>query len=335
MHLGGGTGPERGVVITYALRRMLGAIPVLLLSTFLMFWLVSSVNDPIAELKITCPNCSPSAYERLNDLYNLDQPIPQRYLSWVGDVATGDLGISTSMGETPVSDIFWERVRNTMLISLPAAIIVIVFSALLSIYAALKQYSFGDYALSGFTYLGLAMPTFFFALLLQVFFTNLSWWPAWTGTKPFWSGGLHLESFGQFLSSATLPIVTLVIVSLASDTRFGRTAMLETRNSDFIRTARAKGVPERTIVLRHMLRAALIPMVTVWALTFGALLGGTVVTESVFAWPGVGRLLIAAAFDADVNVLMAGVLFIGVLAMLFNLLADLIYGWLDPRVRYD
>lgn len=320
-------------MLAYAARRLLAAIPVLLFSTFVMFWVVSSANDPLAELRVTCPNCSASAYDRLTELYNLDQPIPQRYLSWLGGAVTGDFGISPEFGEAPVAPIVRERAVNTLYLAIPASIIVIVFSAALSMYSALKQYSVGDYATTAFTYLGLALPTFVFGLLLQVFWGV--WWQDWTGTKPFWTGGLHTESVGQFLSSVTLPILTLVIVSVASDTRFGRTAMLETRNADFIRTARAKGVPERTIVLKHMLRAALIPMVTVWALTFGALLGGAIVTESIFAWPGLGRLLIGGVFAADVNIVMACVLLVGIFAITFNLIADLLYGWLDPRVRFD
>jgi len=320
-------------MVNYALRRLLAAIPVVLVATFIMFWLVSSINDPLAALRQSCPNCDESAYQRLIDLYNLDQPIPQRYFSWLGNALTGDFGVSTSLGEQPVSSIFWERAGNSAMLSIPAALITIVFSAILSMYSALKQYSAGDYAVTSFTYLGLAMPTFFFGLLLQVFWGV--WFQDWTGLKPFWTGGLHTESVGELISSLVLPITTLVIISLAADTRFGRTAMLETKNADFIRTARAKGVPERTIVLKHMLRAALIPMVTVWAITFGTLIGGTLVTETVFSWPGLGRLLVFnGVFAADVNILMAVILFIGFIAVVFNLLADLLYGWLDPRVRY-
>lgn len=320
-------------MVTFAIRRLLMTIPILLFSTFIMFWVVSSSADPLAELAVTCPNCSQSAYDRITDLYNLDEPIPQRYFSWLGNALTGDFGVSPELGELPVGPIVWERLQNSLMISLPAVIIVVIFSALLAMYSALRQYSFGDYAVTGFTYLGLALPTFVFGLFLQVFWAV--WFPKWTGYKPFWTSGKHTEGVLDFLSSVTLPVLTLVIVSLASDTRFGRTAMLETRNADFIRTARAKGVPERKIVFKHMLRAALIPMVTVWALTFAILLSGTVVTENIFAWPGLGRLLIGGVFAQDVNVVMACVLLVGVMAVVFNLLADLLYGWLDPRVRYD
>lgn len=320
-------------MVTYAVRRLLVAIPVLLVATFIIFWMVSTINDPIAALRQACPNCDQSAYDRLNDLYNLDQPVVQRYFSWLGGVLTGDFGASTAFSDQPAGPIVWERIKNSALLSVPAAVIVIVFSAALSIYSALRQYKLGDYVVTGFTYIGLAMPTFFFGLLLQVFWGI--WFQRWTGWKPFWTNGLHDESFTDLISSVTLPILTLVIISLAADTRFGRAAMLETRSADFIRTARAKGVPERTIIFKHLLRAALIPMVTVWALTFGGLLGGTLITETVFSWPGLGRLVVEQGVGrGDVNILMAAMLFIGVTAILFNLLADLFYGWLDPRVRY-
>lgn len=320
-------------MVTYAIRRLLQAIPVLIISTFAMFWVVASANDPLAELRVSCPTCNQSAYDRLIDLYNLDQPIPIRYLSWLGNAITGDFGPATSLGELPAGPIIWERMLNSMSITVPAAIIVVVFSAILSMYSALRQYSLGDYTITGLTYLGLALPTFVFGLLLQVFWGV--WFQNWTGLKPFWTSGRHTEGVVDFLSSATLPVITLVIVSLASDTRFGRASMLETRNADFIRTARAKGVPERTIVLKHMLRAALIPMVTVWAFTLGAVFVGAVITESIFSWPGIGRLLIGGVFEQDVNIVMGCILVIGTSAVVFNLLADLAYGWLDPRVRYD
>lgn len=317
----------------YALRRLAGAIPVLLFSTFVMFWLTSSLSDPLAALAQACPQCDQSAYDRLTDLYELDKPIPERYASWLGDALQGDLGRSTSMSDVPVSEVFWARAKNSAILAVPAAVIVILMSAMLAIYSGLHQYSRSDYAITAITYLGLGMPAFLLALVLQVFWGV--WWPEWTGTKPFWTGGLHTESFGQLLSSATLPVATIIFLNLSADTRFGRAAILDMRNAEFIRTARAKGVPERTIVFKHLLRAALVPMVTVWSLTFGGLLAGTIVVETIFSWPGLGRLLVFNGVQAnDVNVVMAVTSFLGLLAVFFNLLADLLYGWLDPRVRY-
>lgn len=320
-------------MLAYSLRRLLSAIPVLLIGTFIIFAIVSTIRDPVAELRQSCPTCDEGAYARLIDLYDLDQPIPQRYVSWLGDTLQGDLGTSTLQGERPVSEIFWERARNTMMLAIPALLLTEFIAVSIAVYSAVRQYSLGDYLTTGFSYLGLAMPTFFFGLLLQVFWGI--WFQDWTGLKPFWTSGLHDENFRELLSSITLPVLTLSMVTIAADARFGRAAMLEIRNSDFIRTARAKGVPERTVVLKHMLRNALIPIVTVMALTFSGLLGGAVITESIFSWPGLGRMLLGSIFAGDTDAVMAVMVFLAVLAIGFNLLADLIYGWLDPRIRYD
>ncbi|MFQ5949051.1 MAG: ABC transporter permease, partial [Acidimicrobiia bacterium] len=185
----------------------------------------------------------------------------------------------------------------------------------------------------GFSFLGISMPTFFFGLLLQVFF--VVWWQDWTGTKPFYATGMHTESFGDLISSLTLPVLTLMLVVVAGESRFERSAMLEVINSDYIRTARAKGLPPRTVIFRHALRNALIPLVTIWALDFAFLLGGSVITETVFAWPGLGRLLVGSIFAQDLDLVMAITMFIGIIVVAFNLIADLLYGVLDPRIRYD
>lgn len=321
-------------MFAYSLRRLFQAIPILILSTMIVFVAVSVANgDPRAALRASCPTCDEAAYDRLEELYNLDDPIPVRYWNWATDVVVNqDLGTSTSQGERPVNEIFWERFGNTMLLAVPSFFLMAILALLLSVYQALRQYSAGDYLLTGFTYFGLSMPTFFFGLVLQsiVIAVNNAW-----GIKPFWTQGLHLESFGQFLASVTLPVFTLILILVAGESRFGRTAMLEIKNSDYVRTARAKGLSERRVVFRHMLRNALIPLVTLWALDFGGLLGGAVITESIFSWPGMGRLLLDGIFAGDLDVVMAVVTTLALLTVIFNLLADLLYGVLDPRIRLD
>lgn len=320
-------------MFAYSLRRLFQAIPILLLSTAITFFAVTiAAGDPRAALAAQCPTCDDSAYDRLAELYDLDTPVPLRYVNWLGDTVTGDFGTSTSQGERPVSEIFWERLGNTLMMAIPSFFIIATLALLMSVLQALRQYSMTDYALTGVTYFGLSMPTFFFGLLLQsiVIFVNNQW-----GFKPFWTQGLHTESVGDFLGSITLPIVTLTLILVAGESRFGRTAMLEIKNSDYIRTARAKGLSERRVIFRHMLRNAMIPLVTVWALDFAALLSGSVITESVFSWPGLGRLLIDGIFANDIDVVMIVVATLAVLAVLFNLIADLLYGVLDPRIRLD
>jgi peptide/nickel transport system permease protein len=319
-------------LFVFAIRRGLIAIPILLAATFLTYWGTSIVADPTERLA-TCTTCSQAAYDRIIELYDLDKPIPVRYANWLGDFATGDMGQATSQGERPVSEIFWERGRNTLYLAIPAFILLTILGTLSGVYAALRQYSFGDYAVTSVSYLGLSMPTFFFGLLLQVIFAI--WVPQWFGFKPFYSSGMRLDSPLEFIQSVTLPVMTLMFVLLAGDSRFIRAAVLDIKSADYIRTARAKGLSERKVISKHLFRNAMIPAVTLWSLNAAALFGGSLITETIFSWPGFGRLLIDAVFASDLDLTMAIVFAIAVLVVAFNLLADLLYGVLDPRIRYD
>lgn len=319
-------------MLTYTLRRIAATLPVLVGATFLVYVLVSVANDPLARLA-TCTNCDQAAYDRIIDLYDLDQPIPVRFLGWIGSAVQGDLGVSTSLGEQPVGPILFERAWNTALLAVPAFVLIAITALVLSVISAVRQYSLGDYLVTGGSFLGISMPTFFFGLLLQVAFGV--WWQDWTGTKPFYVTGMHLESWGDYIASATLPIATLALVIVATESRFGRASMLEVINADYIRMARSKGLSERKVVFVHALRNAMIPIVTLWALDFSALLGGSVITETIFAWPGLGQLLVSSLTAQDLDLVMGVVMFIAVITIAFNLVADLLYGFLDPRVRYD
>lgn len=319
-------------MLTFAVRRVAATIPVLVVATFVVYVLVSVANDPLARLA-TCTNCDQAAYDRIIDLYDLDRPIPVRFVSWIGDAVQGDLGVSSSLGERPVGPILLERAWNTALLAVPAFVLIALTAIVLSVISAVRQYSLGDYLVTGGSFLGISMPTFFFGLLLQVTFGV--WWQDWTGTKPFYVTGMHLESFGDYVASAALPIATLALVIVATESRFGRASMLEVINADYIRMARSKGLSERKVVFVHALRNAMIPIVTLWALDFSALLGGSVITETIFAWPGLGQLLVSSLTAQDLNLVMGIVMFIAVVTIGFNLVADLLYGLLDPRVRYD
>lgn len=323
-------------MFAYSMRRVLATIPLLIIATFIIFWLVSISNDPRSSLA-TCQTCDESAYDRLVELYELDKPIPERYVSWLGDAASGDLGVAVSINSFPVSEVLWERAVNTALLAIPAFILIAILAVLLGVYSAVKQYSATDYFVTGFSFFGISMPTFFFALLLQVVF--VVWLQDATGWKPFYATGLHGEApyiFSlEFWRGAVLPIVTLMLVIVAGESRFQRASMLEVLNSDYVRTARAKGLSERKVIFRHALRNAWIPLVTIWALDFALLLGGSVITETVFAWPGLGRLLVSSVFAQDLDLVMGITVFVAVLVIVFNLFADLLYGFLDPRIRYD
>lgn len=319
-------------MIAYAIRRLLSTLPLLVAATFVVFVLVSLTGGPLAKLA-TGQNVSQAAYQRLIDLYELDQPIPVRYLGWVRDAVTGDFGTAVSMGERPVGPILVERLWNTALLAVPAFVLIAGLAIALGVYSAVRQYSFGDLFLTGSAFVGISMPVFFFGLLLQAFWGV--WWQRATGMKPFFVTGKHVDGFGEYLASATLPILTLVIVLLATESRFQRASMLEVINADYIRTARAKGLSEWRVIGRHAVRNAMIPLVTLWALDFAALLSGSVITETIFAWPGLGQLLVAAIPNRDLDLVMGLVMVAAVVTIGFNLIADLLYGVLDPRIRYD
>jgi peptide/nickel transport system permease protein len=314
----------------------LATIPLLIIATFIVFWMVSSVSNPLNRLAgnnaIDTPEERAAVEARFNEIYGLDTPIPVRYSKWLADVVTFDLGISTE-DVTPVSDTFWREAKQSAYIAVPAFLITAVVALVLGVYSAVRQYTIGDYTITGLSFIGLAFPTFFLGLLLQIFW-NL-WWPDWTGTKPFYVFGLKDDSLLELVRSAALPVMTLAIVSIAAESRFARASMLEVTNADYIRTARAKGLSERRVIFRHALRNAMIPVVTLWALDFAVLLSGSVITETVFGWPGLGQRFIRALGAQDVDMMMAIVVFAAVLAVVFNLIADILYGLLDPRVRYD
>ncbi len=322
-------------MLTFAIRRILVAIPVILFATVISYTAVALSGDPLAKLS-TCTNCGESARQIIIDRFDLDKSIPERYVGWLSGAVTGDLGEATSQGNRPVMEILPDRIRNSLYLAVPAFFLIAIVALLLSVWSALRQYKPDDYLITAFSYFGLAMPTFFFGIVLQQFWGI--WVPDWFGVKPFRVQGFQrfeLAEIGTFISYATLPIVTLTIIFVAAESRFGRAALLDLKNADFIRTARAKGASEGLVVRRHLLRNAMIPITTIWALDAAALLGGAVVTESIFSWPGLGRMLIDGIFAQDLDMVMAVVVVLSLLAVVFNLLADLIYGWLDPRIRFD
>lgn len=317
-------------MFAYVIRRLLVALPLLVLAMYLVYVGVASTVDPRAEFYICLPRCQ-EGFDAITKQYDLDTPVLLRPFSYFGGLLSGEgLGESTSVG-LPVGEVMRDRAWNTAMVAVPAFLIGMVLSLLLSVYSARRQYSIGDYTFTGLSFLGFAMPSFVLALILQVVFAVK--FEQWTGLKPFNTGRKTGDSFLTLLRDVTLPATSLAILGIAADSRFGRASMLETLNQDYIRTARAKGLTERTVVWKHALRNALIPLVTLWALGFSVLLGGAVVTESIFSWPGLGQVFLRALNDADLDLLMAIVIFTGTVTVVFNLVADILYGFLDPRIR--
>jgi peptide/nickel transport system permease protein len=321
-------------VLVFIVRRLLYSIPVLLATSFLIFTAVSLSGDPAARLKAN-PRFSPALIKQIEHKYKLDRPIPVRYWFWLKDVTTHKLGTSLNTNQPIWPDI--KRVMgHTGQLIITSSIIAILIGVLVGVYSAIRQYSIFDYTATSLSFLGFAMPTFWLALLLQILFVNiyLKW-----NVRIFYTSGLNNPDEGFWsldrIQHLGLPVATLVIIDFALYSRFMRASMLEVINSDYVRTARAKGLPERRVITHHIVRNALIPLVTVIALNVGGLLGGAIVTESVFSLDGMGFYFRGKLQQLDLYAVMAWLLVTSVIIILANLLADIIYGYLDPRIRYS
>jgi peptide/nickel transport system permease protein len=321
-------------VLTYIVRRILYSIPVLIVSTFLIFTFVSLAGDPRANM-LANPQFSAVTYKNLEHKYHLDQPIPVRYGYWVKDVFTNKLGISLRTSQPIWPDITRTVAHSAQVIFL-AEIIAVLLGVAVGIFSAVRQYSVFDYFFTSFSFLGYAMPTFWLALLLQILFVDiyLKW-----NVRIFYTSGLNSVGSSAWsidrLQHIALPVITLSIISFALYSRYMRASMLDVINTDYVRTARAKGMSERKVIWRHVVRNALIPIATVAALNFGAVISGAIVTETVFTLDGMGYYFIQKLGQLDIYAIMAYLLVTAVAVIVFNLIADILYGYLDPRIRYD
>jgi peptide/nickel transport system permease protein len=320
-------------VIAFVVRRLLTALVVVLLATIVVFALVSARGDPLRALRHR-PGVSQETINDLERKYHLDESRPRQYVDWLGDFVQGDWGESFRT-QRSVADMVGEATWNSVLLVGTALVLSVILALLIGVVSAVRQYSAFDYAATSFSYFGFSMPDFFFALLLQLFVVLVL-------QEQF---GLHVlyvqgkYTVGQegdivnLIEHMVLPVLVLMLTSVAAWSRYQRDSMLEVLHTDYVRTARAKGVPRRQIVRRHALRNALIPFVTVVAIDAGVLLGGVVVVERVFSWPGLGLLFFDALERSDYPVLLAWMAVATVFVVLFNLLADILYAVLDPRIR--
>jgi len=322
-------------MLTYITRRVLYSIPVLFLSSFLSFVFVSYAGNPLGNLRAN-PRIPASTLKLVAEKNHLNDPVVVRYFYWLKDFTTDKMGKSLLTFQ-PI----WPDVHRTILHTAQVVIIAetlaIILGVAVGIFSAIRQYSVFDYTFTSLSFLGYAMPTFWLGLLLQILFVDiyLKW-----HVRIFYTSGLN-----SGVSSSTwsldrlqhigLPVITLTVVSFALYSRYMRASMLDVINSDYVRTARAKGLPERLVIFRHVFRNALIPIVTVSALQFGALLAGAIVTETIFTLDGMGYFFIQRLQAADVYSVMAYLVIVAISIVVFNLIADVLYGFLDPRIRYD
>lgn len=324
-------------MLTYVIRRLLYSTAVLIAASILVFWGMSLVTSPIGFLREQ-PGISEQTIQNISERKHLNDAIYVRYGYWVKDMVTNKFGTET-VSDLPILPDLQRAMGHTLQLIIAAELLAILLAVAIGVYSALRQYSVFDYTATTFSFVGLAMPVFWFALMLQVLFVNIY---LWFDVRIFYVASLNSVDPGTGIhfvldraQHLALPIIVLAVANIASYSRFMRAAMLEVINSDYVRTARAKGLGERRVTMRHAFRNALIPLVTLVALNFGGLLGGAIITETIFALDGMGLYFITKLNAGDPYPVMAFLMVTAVFVVIFNLLADLAYGWLDPRVRLD
>jgi len=324
-------------MLTYVIRRLLYSIVVLFVASVLVFWGLNTVTSPIGFLRMQ-PNISEQTIQNISERKHLDDPIYVRYGYWVKDMFTNKFGTET-VSDLPIWPDLQRAMGHTLQLIVAAELLAILLAVAIGVYSALRQYSVFDYAATTFSFVGLAMPVFWLALMMQILFVNIY---LWFDVRIFYVASLNSVDPGSGIhfvldraQHLALPVIVLAVANIATYSRYMRAAMLEVVNSDYVRTARAKGLEERRVTMKHAFRNALIPLVTLVALNFGGLLSGAIITETIFALDGMGLYFFTNLQAGDPYPVMAFLMLTAVIVVVFNLLADLAYGWLDPRVRLE
>lgn len=311
----------------YLVRRILQSVVVLFLISVFTFGLIHAAPGGPTQIFLS-PGLSVEAGKIKAQELGLDQPIPVQYLQWMGNILSGDLG-STFKNNIPVGDILWPTVKNTLILMGAAWILTLIIAIPWGIYNSTKEYGFSDQTASFISYTGFAMPAFWFGIILQSYFSlKLDWLPL----SDMYTMGKE-GNIPDLFMHLILPVSVLSLGMLAGYLKYARSSMLEVLEQDYIRTARAKGVKENKVVFRHALRNALIPLITLFGLDLPILVGGAALTEAVFNWPGMGRLFVEMANSREYSVLMAITLLGAVFVVVGNLIADILYAVVDPRVQ--
>lgn len=322
-------------MINFILRRIVQTLIVIVILSYVCFGLMNLMpGDPVEMMISSNPKITTADVARLRSFYGLDQPMYKRYLSWVSDIAQGELGYSRTY-RIPVTEMMGPALISTFILSMTSLVFALLVAVPLGILCALKPNSKIDYIVNLFSFAGISVPSFWLGIVLIIIFAvNLHLLPA----GGYQTTGMDYETYwdefidkGKFL---ILPVLSLSIQSIGRFSRFTRSAMLEAMRNDFIRTARAKGLSAQVVIWKHGFRNALIPLITIVALSLSSIFSGALITESLFAYPGVGRLLYSSIMGNDFNVAMISFMISVSMVLLMNLAADLLYGVVDPRVSY-
>ena len=320
-------------MLKYILRRLILSLPVLLGVSILSFIIISAAPGDFLDNYRLNPSINPEQIDRLVNQFGFDKPVIVQYFSWLWQVMKGNFGYSF-VYHVPVFNLVWRRLGATLLLSITTLIFTWGIGIPLGIYSALHKYSFGDQLWSFVAFIGISIPNFFFALLWLFMSAKTGWFPI---------GGIISQNFdelslvgkiGDYLWHVVGPMVTLGTSGLASLMRQMRGQLLDQLRQDYVIFARAKGMPERNVIYKHALRNAINPIVTMFGYALAGLLSGAVLTETVFGWPGMGRLVIESLTSQDLFLVMATLLLSALLLIIGNLIADLLLAWVDPRIRY-
>jgi len=321
----------------YIVRRLIQGAFILVIISFVGFMLTRLSGDPLAQYTNN-PRIKPADRARIARELGVDQPLPNQYLGWLGKAIRLDFGFSFTTRE-PVINRIAERLPNTLILMLTAEVVIVTLSLVVGVYQATHQYSFLDNLLTSLSFIGYSMPIFFVALGMILIFAvwfkelNVKQGLTWLPYLPTGANIWDQSQIGNWIRQMILPVASLTIISVAGYTRYVRSSMLEVLSQDYVRTARAKGLDDRLVVMRHALKNAALPFVTLIGLDIPFLLSGAIVTESVFSWPGMGRLFWEQAGRGDFPVVMGILMLVAITVVIFQILTDVVYTLLDPRIR--
>ncbi|RKQ89117.1 ABC transporter permease [Brockia lithotrophica] len=318
----------------YVVRRLLESIPTFIGASIVIFLAYSlAPGDVFTSRILNDTNITPERIAELRALYGLDQPLYLRYLHWMGQVLRGDLGISY-MFQKPVTEVIQTFMWNSFLIAATVMFFEWLFALFIGFFSALKQYSWFDSLVTLFVYATMSFPSFFLGLLLLKWLAvDIPIFPlgGMTTTGSDFTGWEHILDVAHHM---VLPVLTLTLLSIGGLTRYVRANVLEVIRQDFVRTARAKGLRERIVLQKHVFRNVLLPLITLFTLELPGLFAGAMITEQIFNWPGIGKVALSGVYNRDYPLVMGFTLFLAVLTILANILADVLYGVADPRVRH-
>lgn len=322
-------------VRNYIIRRLLQLVPLLLIISFFIFITLSLTGNSLRALLTSNPRITAETITKLERIYGMDKPLVVRYLYWLKAFFTGEWGYSREYHDA-VLVLIKARMPVTLALMGLSFLISVAVAIPIGVYSALKQYSLLDYAATALAFFGMAMPVFWFGLMLMLLFgVKLGWLPLGGYSSQGMDTANLLMRFLDHLKYLIMPAIVLGLQQMASWTRYTRSSMLEVLRMDYVRTARAKGLSERTVIYKHALRNALIPIITLLMLAIPGLFGGAVLTETVFSMSGIGRLLYTAITTSDTFLSMGTLMVLAILVVIFNFAADLLYAVADPRIKYS